>query len=125
VAVTGDQVFFTAVNSKGTTWNIQPSNRSIDNSALGSVSLVNGTILWETPSPGGSVSLVAPSVANVVAFFGVTELSVTNAPTGIHGSLLMLTTLSGDIIRSVALDANFHGGIAIQDQYIMFGSGMY
>jgi len=126
IAVTDNQVFFTAVNSESTTWNVQPSNQSITNSAFGSVSLVNGSILWETPCPNGSVSLIAPSVVNDVAFFGATGLNFTDAVIGARGgSLLMLDTRSGDVVRGIPLDANFHGGIALQDQYVMFGSGMF
>lgn len=125
VAVTDSQVFFTAVNTNSDTWSLQPSNRNISSSAFGSVSLANGSILWETQAPNNSFSLVPPSVANDVAFFGVTDVGIANAITGTHGSLVMLNARSGEVIREVALGVNFHGGIAIQDQYVMFGSGMF
>ena len=124
VAVDESQVYFTAVNFNGVPWQLQPSNRTIRNSAFGSASLANGTLLWETQSsPATSLSLVPPSVVNDVVFTGRTGNNISDAFVGTHGGLFALNKYTGAVIRDFGFDANFHGGIAIQDQYVMFGTG--
>ena len=124
IAVDDTQVYFTAVNFNGVAWQLQPSNRTIRNSAFGSASLANGTLLWETQSlPTTSLSLVPPSVVNDVVFVGRTGNNISDSFVGTHGALFALDKYTGVLIRDFALDANFHGAVAIQDRYVMFGTG--
>ena len=124
VAVDATNVYFTAVNFNGVPWQLQPSNHTISNSAFGAASLTDGTVLWETQStPNTSLSLVPPSVVNDVVLVGRTGLNISDSFTGTHGTLFALNSQSGAVIKELSLDANFHGGIAVQDEYVMFGTG--
>ncbi|KAK4978314.1 hypothetical protein LTR66_004505 [Elasticomyces elasticus] len=124
IAVDDTQVYFTAVNSYNIEWQLQPSNQTIRNSAFGSASLANGKLLWETQSlPSTSISFVPPSVVNDVVFVGRTGNNFSDAYVGTHGSLVLLDKHTGAVIRDIDLGVNFRGGITIQDQYVMFGSG--
>ncbi|THY71237.1 hypothetical protein D6C95_10275, partial [Aureobasidium pullulans] len=123
IAVDDKRIYFTAVNSNFDTWQVQPSNQTIDNSAFGAVSLLNGSILWETPSPFDSISLVQPSVVNDILFTGRTGQNRTGSYDHTQGGLIAVDKRSGSIIRDYNLDINFHGGIAVQNDYVMFGTG--
>ncbi len=39
------------------------------------------------------------------------------------GGLLALDKATGAVLLDLTLDANFHGGIAVVDSYVMFGTG--
>lgn len=123
IAVDDKRVYFTAVNSNFDSWQVQPSNRTIDNSAFGALSLLNGSILWEIPSPYDSISFVQPSVINDVLFTGRTGQNKTGSYDLTQGGLIVIDKRSGLMIRDYDLDVNFHGGIAIQNDYVMFGTG--
>lgn len=123
IAVDDERAFFTAVNSNLETWLLQPSNQTIDNSAFGAVSLLDGSILWETQSPFDSISFVQPSVVNDVLFTGRTGQNKSGAYDLTQGGLIAINKRTGAIIKDYHLDVNFHGGIAIQNNYIMFGTG--
>ena len=125
VAVDESRVYFTAVNSDLVTWNLQPSNETISNSAFGAANLTSGEILWETASPGGSVSLAVPTVVNDVVFFSrvgngteVAEL-LDRTP----GGLLPVDKATGNILRDYELGSNMHGGVAVVEGWVMFGTG--
>jgi len=40
-----------------------------------------------------------------------------------NGSLIVIQKATGNILTTVGLSSNFHGGIAVQGQDIMFGTG--
>ena len=125
LAVDAEQVYYTAVNSALKEFTLEPSGKNITNSAFGSAALKNGSVLWETRSPDGSFSIVLPSVVNDVALFGRTGngTSIVSNYDLTPGGLIPVHKRTGNIIKDYNLDANFHGGIAIQDGYLMFGTG--
>lgn len=123
IAVDEDQIYFTAANTGFQTWQLQPSGQTIVNSAFGAAKLIDGTLLWEIASPQNSSSVVPPSVVNDVVFFGRTAENITGNSQATHGGLVVLNKMTGEIIKDYDLDINFHGGIAIQSQYVMFGTG--
>lgn len=124
IAVDDSKVYFTAINFNGIAWQLQPSNRTISDSAFGAASLADGTILWDTQSmPNTSLSLVPPSVVNDVMLVGRSGVNTSDAFAGTGGSFYALNSASGAFLKEISLDANFHGGIAVQDQYVMFGTG--
>lgn len=123
VAVDDYSVYFTAVNSDLVSWTPQGSNMSIMNSAFGAVDLLTGKIKWETPSPMGALSLAVPTVVNDVVFFSragnsnVTDYDMT------PGGLIPVDKYSGEILKDYGLETNMHGGVAVVDGYVMFGTG--
>jgi outer membrane protein assembly factor BamB len=62
VAVDTSRVYFTAINSDNVTWQLVPSNTTIQNSAYGAASLATGALLWETQTPDNNVAFGPPSV---------------------------------------------------------------
>ncbi|CAD0109410.1 unnamed protein product [Aureobasidium uvarum] len=123
IAVDDKRVYFAAVNSNFVSWQVQPLNHTIDNSAFGALSLLNGSILWEIPSPYDSISFVQPSVVNDTLFTGRTGQNKTGSHDLTRGGLIVIDKRSGLMIKDYNLDVNFHGGVAIQNDYVMFGTG--
>jgi outer membrane protein assembly factor BamB len=124
VAVDETQVYFTALNFNQVPFLLQPSGQNIINSAFGAASLKDGSLIWEVQSlPEASLAEVPPTVVNDIVLVGTTGANISDAYTGNGGVLKILDKHTGKLIKSVALNANFHGGIAVQGQYIMFGTG--
>ncbi|KAL8705143.1 MAG: hypothetical protein Q9201_001746 [Fulgogasparrea decipioides] len=122
VAVDASAVYYTAVNTVRKPWQLQDGT-SLSNSAFGAASLSTGEILWETPVPRNETTLVAPTVADDLVLTGSGGLSAdVFGPRGL-GSLIALNKRTGDIIRDSTLDQYFQGGIAVVDDYVMFGTG--
>ncbi|KAL9029702.1 MAG: hypothetical protein Q9196_002093 [Gyalolechia fulgens] len=122
VAVDASAAYYTAVNSMRKPWRLQDGT-NLSNSAFGAASLRTGKILWETPVPRNGTSLVAPTVANDLVLTGTAGL-----PSGFfgargNGSLIALHKGTGAILRETTLDSYFQGGIAVVQDYIMFGTG--
>jgi outer membrane protein assembly factor BamB len=106
IAVDDDQVYFTVINIIDFKYTLEPSGQTANRSAHGAASLLNGTLLWEVPTPGdGGVAYGPPTVDSTV------------------GSLLAFDKRTGNLVASFVLDANFHGGVAVQGQSVLFGTG--
>ncbi|KAJ8103655.1 Quino protein alcohol dehydrogenase-like protein [Lipomyces tetrasporus] len=124
IAVDDSQVYFTAINSLQATWQLQPSNVTVHNSAYGAAKLADGSLLWETQTPQDSLALSPPSVVNDIIVVGRNApVGQFGAPTGIYGGLVVLAKTTGKVIAEFDLDNDFYGGVAIQNQYILFGTG--
>lgn len=122
VAADSTAIYYTAVNYVRKPWQLQDGTK-LSNGAFGAVSLTTGKILWETPVPRNSSSLVPPSVVNDVVFVGVSGPFVNLLRETGPGTLLPLNKHTGAIIKETTLDAYWQGGIAIVQDYIMFGTG--
>ncbi|KAL8995229.1 MAG: hypothetical protein Q9169_004993 [Polycauliona sp. 2 TL-2023] len=119
VAVDDTAVYYTAVNSQRLPWKLQ-NGTSLANSAFGAAALKNGTILWETPSPGNSTTAVQPTVANDVVLVGVGGPAPYTGP----GTFLALNKYTGRMLTERKLDTSyFQAGIAVVKDYVMFGTG--
>jgi len=127
IAVDDTRAYFTAINSGQVTWTMQPSGMVITNSAYGAADLKTGALLWETQAPENSIAFGPPTVVGdvvLVARTGIIGPSATDPNyENTKGGLVALRKRTGDIVADVELDANFHGGIAVQGQYVMFGTG--
>lgn len=64
-----------------------------------------------------------PTVVNDVLFTGRTGTNKTGSYDLTQGGLIAIDKRSGLIIRDYNLEVNFHGGIAVQNDYVMFGTG--
>ena len=123
IAVDASAVYYTAVNSLRTPWQLQDGTK-LSNGAFGAASLATGKIIWETQVPRNGTSAVPPSVVNDIVLVGVGGTYVPGAFVGAGpGSLLPLNKHTGNIIKETTLDAYFQGGIAVVHDYVMFGTG--
>lgn len=126
IAVDDYSIYYTAVNSDLKTWQIQPSNETTKSSAFGSASLINGSILWETPVPNDAFAIAPPTVVNDVVLFtraGKQSAPIREQYTKTVGGLIPVNKHTGKILDEYELDATMHGGIAVVDRYVLFGTG--
>lgn len=129
IAVDDSKVYFTAINNFDSQWYLQPSNISITHSAWGAANLSTGVIVWETAIPGNISAEAPPSVAEDVVLVqsaGV-DLGTASARSavGAVGSLFALNKQTGSVLVEYPLDAVGSGGIAVQGDYVMFGTGYH
>jgi outer membrane protein assembly factor BamB len=117
IAVDAKQIYFTAINYGGKSWNIQPSNTAITNSAWGAANLATGAINWEVQVPQNEFAYTPPTVVGDVV------LVARSGGTGVTGALMALSTKNGQSLYEFPTDSTVRGGITVQDQFIIFGSG--
>ena len=122
VAVDDDSVYFTAINSNGTAFQLQPNGSTIRGSAFGAASLSTGAVLWETASPNGTYSVSPPTVANDVVFFARADASATGYGTT-TGGLIPVDKYTGKILAGYPLMGDMQGGVSVVDSYVLFGVG--
>lgn len=123
IAVDEQRVYFNQLNSDKKSWRLQPSNRTINGSAYGAVSLSSGAILWETAAIGSGVAFGPPSVVGDIVISNAPAESIAGQLTVKPGALDVLDRRTGNILHEVAVDASNHGGFAVQDKYLLFGTG--
>jgi outer membrane protein assembly factor BamB len=116
IAVDRERVYYQAINFDRVNWNVLPSNLSTSGSAYGAVSLADGTPLWGTLAQSSGVAYGPPTA--------VGDIVLTNSPfVAGSGGMVTLDQVTGRILWNFIPDAPSHGGYAIQDEYIMFGTG--
>ncbi|KAK9343136.1 hypothetical protein V1522DRAFT_454225 [Lipomyces starkeyi] len=92
--------------------------------SLLSTKLADGSLLWETQTPHDSLALSPPSVVNDIVVVGRNApVGQFGAPTGVYGGPVVLAKTTGNVIAEFDLDNDLYGGVAIQNQYILFGTG--
>jgi len=123
IAVNNEQVYFTAANSDQAAFTLSPSNVTIRNSAFGSAFLLNGSIVWEVAAPLNSVSYAMPTVVGDIVLVRTTNPINVTDPALFHGEFLALDKHTGQTLLDIPLDTVVYGGIAVQDQYVLFGTG--
>jgi outer membrane protein assembly factor BamB len=122
VAADHSRVYFTAINTGNVTWQLLPSNKTIQNSAYGAASLVTGKLLWMTQTPQNNVAYGPPSV--IGDFVAVTRTGENNANSvNTKGGLIFLSLTTGKILADIDLDANSHSGVAAYGKNLFFGTG--
>jgi hypothetical protein len=125
VAVDDRSMYFTAINSGEVNWRLQPSNQVINRSAYGAASLLTGALLCEVAVPENGVAYGPPSVVGdlvIVAKTGTNPNGTANYD-ATQGGLVAIKKATGAIVMNHGLNTNFHGGAAIQDRYVFFGTG--
>ena len=124
VAVDDASVYFTAINSGGKTFQLQPNGSSTSSSAFGAASLSTGSILWEIESPNGTYAVSPPTVVNDVVFFARADSAHGGAAYGTTpGGLIPVDKYSGKILADYTLTGDMQGGISVADSYVLFGVG--
>lgn len=84
---------------------------------------MNGSLLWEVAAPLNSLSYGMPSVVgDVVLIYTTNPINVTD-PALLHGEFLALDKHTGSTLLDIPLDGLGYGGIAVQDKYVLFGTG--
>jgi outer membrane protein assembly factor BamB len=122
VAADHSRIYFTAINSLNVTWQLVPSNQTIQNSAYGAASLATGKLLWETQTPDNNVAFGPPSVVGDLIV--VTRTGQNNANSAnTKGGLIFLSQTTGQVLGDIELDANSHGGVAAYGKNLFFGTG--
>jgi outer membrane protein assembly factor BamB len=119
VAVDDNRVYYTLPYSRFDV----PAN--VSSTVFGAASLVNGSVLWETPATHNSLALQPPTAAGDLVFYPRAGV-VDETPSGYlnsKGALTVLDKRSGDVVTEVELDVNFQGGIAVVNGYVLFGTG--
>jgi len=123
VAVDNTRVYFTGINSGEVTWQMQPSNETISNSAYGAARLSDGALLWETQAPKNAISFGPPTVVGDIVLVARTGRSADPNLENRTGGLVVMNKATGKVIKDLTLDTNFHSGIAVQADYVIFGTG--
>ncbi|KAG6355577.1 hypothetical protein INS49_003539 [Diaporthe citri] len=125
ISVDDSRAYFTATNSDYKTWQLQPSNQTINRSAYGALSLSDGKILWETPVSMNGVSMGPPTVVGDLVLVARTgeDPNGTTSYDASQGGLVVLDKADGTVITDFDLTTNFHGGVAVDGPYILFGTG--
>lgn len=122
VAADNSRVYFTAINFNNVTWQLEPSNKTIQNSAYGAASLATGKLLWETQTPDNNLAFGPPSVVGDLVV--VTRAGQNNANSvNTKGGLIFLSQTTGEILGNIELDANSHSGVAAYGKKLFFGTG--
>jgi len=125
IAVDDQRVYFTAINSDHGPWTLLPSGATTERSAYGALNLTTGRLLWETPTPMDGMAFGPPSVVGDIVLVARTGQDVNNN-TGYDqtmGGLVAVNKATGSIIMDRTLETNFHGGVAVQGKFVLFGTG--
>jgi outer membrane protein assembly factor BamB len=109
-------VFFTAINWGGASWTL-PSGQVLSNAAFGAVSQSTGAITWEVSAPQGYLSMTPPTVVGDIVLTGTLGAGTA------AGGLVALNKATGALLLNQDLDCTYRGGIAVQDNYLMLGTG--
>lgn len=125
IAADNDRVYFTTINSEYRTWQLQPSGESVNRSAYGAASLSDGKILWQTAVPSNGVSMGPPTIVGELILVARTgqDSAGTSKYDQSQGGLVALSKNNGKVINDRTLSTNFHGGVALDGPYVLFGTG--
>lgn len=85
--------------------------------------LASDAILWETPSSGGPISAGRQRCSVFLAHGDGTELRTLYDKT--PGGLIPVDKASEAILRDYELSSNMHGGMAVVEGWVMFGTGNF
>lgn len=121
IAVDASNAYYTAVNSERITWKLK-NGTEFSGAAFGAASLATGEIIWDTAVPRNGTSVVMPSVVNDVVLNGVGGPYAGRFNNVGPGSLVALDKHTGAIIKETVLETYFQGGIAIVQDYVLFGT---
>jgi glucose dehydrogenase len=123
VAVDDQRIYFTGINAVNKPWRLQPANNTVvTNSVFGAASLADGKLLWEVPARNNDSAYTPPTAVGDIVLVGRVKPSGPVSST--DGVLVVLGKEDGKVLLEYPLNGTtFHGGVAVQDQYIVFGTG--
>ncbi|KAK7184823.1 hypothetical protein DPSP01_002205 [Paraphaeosphaeria sporulosa] len=124
IAVDKDTVYYTGINTDRHNFTLFPSNQTVSNSIFGAVNLKDGSPKWQIGAPRNMSSTVIPVVVNDVVLTGTSGRWEEGSLSAVGpGDFIALNKFTGEILRDDVLDAFFHAGIAVVQEYVMFGTG--
>ncbi|KAF2403537.1 Quino protein alcohol dehydrogenase-like protein [Trichodelitschia bisporula] len=118
VAADNTSIYFTSINYGAEPWHLVPSGVALNNSAWGAMTIKTGQITWETQTPYNDFSYTPPTIVNDVVLVGAAGGKI-----GGRGKLIALAKGTGVSLLEIPVDSVLRGGIAVQDKYVMFGTG--
>lgn len=122
IAVDTRRAYFAGVNSQNGNWTLQPRNKTVVTKGLfGAARLTDGKLAWEIAVPKDHTTLAPPTTVGDLVLFG--RLADAEAPGGEDSGLVVVNKNSGEILLDYPVEGVFRGGIAVQDEYILFGTG--
>lgn len=123
IAVDDVRAYFIGINSDLQKYTLI-NNNTTTASAFGAVNITDGSIVWMTKVPSMNFAFMIPAIVNDVAFMGYTQ-NGTDGYDQSAGAMLPVNAGTGEILDIYHLDAPFHGGVAVQDEWVMFGAGYH
>jgi len=125
VAVDDSSLYYAAINSDNVEWRLSGSNKTTSRSAYGAISLADGAIKWQTPVPREGVCYAPPSVVGDLVLVARTgeDPKGDSSYDQTQGSLVVLDKSTGQVLSEIVLSSNTHSGIAIQDEFVLLGTG--
>jgi hypothetical protein len=115
-------VYWTAINVHHDTFQIQPSNITTNSSTWGATNLLDGTPAWGTSVPGTNGVASAP-VSTVGDLVLATQAGIGPLFDLSNGTFFAIKKSTGKVLYSLPLSGTARGGVTVQDDTIMFGTG--
>lgn len=124
-------VYYTAVNFAQKEYDLQLTSNKNDtvrissSSAFGALSLIDGSIKWQRPTPPNTTSRVPPTVVNDLVITGISGSQsepqlITPTSTG---TAMILDKESGRIVAQYPQDSILYSGFVPVGDYLLFGTG--
>ncbi|KAJ9149185.1 Quino protein alcohol dehydrogenase-like protein [Coniochaeta hoffmannii] len=122
VAVDDRRIYFTGINSANKNWTLQPRSSIVaNNSVWGAASVADGKLFWETQVSERMMSYTPPTVVGDVVLVG--RVKPIGPISSGDGPLVVLDKETGRVLLEYPLNGTLRGGFAVQDRYILFGTG--
>ncbi|KAH8902116.1 Quino protein alcohol dehydrogenase-like protein [Coniochaeta sp. PMI_546] len=122
IATDDQRVYFAGINSMARSWTLQPGNTTtVNNSVWGAASLADGKLLWETQVSNNDVAYAPPTTVGDIVLVG--RVKPLGPITSGDGPLVVLNKENGKVLLEYPLRGTFRGGVAVQNRYILFGTG--
>lgn len=122
IATDNERVYFTGVNAQGLPWALLPENATVVHKGLwGAADAKDGKLLWEVAVPNDQYTVAPPTVVGDLVLYA--RLSNFGFPAVGDGGLVVLDKATGTTLLDYPVQGAFRGGMAVQDGYILFGTG--
>jgi outer membrane protein assembly factor BamB len=122
IATDDRRVYFAGINSGAKPWTLPRGDSTVvNNSIFGAASLADGKLLWETPVKDNDIAYTPPTAVGDIVLVG--RVTPNGPITSGDGPLVILDKENGDVLLEYPLKGTFRGGVAVQDRYILFGTG--
>ncbi|KAK4455351.1 Quino protein alcohol dehydrogenase-like protein [Podospora aff. communis PSN243] len=128
VAADGERVYYGSINTGYLSWEIigtGGNKTKVDMGFYGALSLRDGSVVWQTAVPKNGLVIAPPTVVGDVVLVARTgqDPDKTSSYDQTQGGLVALHAETGSVLKDYELPTNMHGGVAVRDNYLMFGTG--
>jgi len=82
-------------------------------------------VVWQTAVPKNGIVMAPPTVVGDVVLVARTgqDPEGTSSYDMSQGGLVVLHAVTGRVLRDQELPTNMHSGVAVRDNYLLFGTG--